>query len=185
MQLGKLAKWGLSSVRVVVAKPWLASRLQLHRCRKTLYLGQGVHLMVEPDGRMEVGTGASIEYSPRLQVRSYETICVWDYVYMTTKADSMVSEFIEMGTHAMADSNICTFNHDNYAGGVRCEQRMAPVHLDKHFLFWFNALVSRGVAVVHRILSGNMLSRIRSSSRKPMSAIQRGSSALLPRRTVA
>lgn len=183
MPLGKLIKWGASSLRVAAAKLRLGSRLRLHRGGKPVYLGHGVRLMVQPGGRMELGAGVYIDDSSRLQVNSGATMRVGDYVYMNTNVCVVAVECIEIGSHAMVDSNVCIDDHDHVfdTDGVHSELKTAPIHIGVRCWLGSNAIVTRGITVANRIIADVELSRARSSSQEPMLAIRRGSYMLPPR----
>lgn len=177
MPLGKLVKWGASSVRVAAAKLRLGSRLGLPRGGKPVYLGRGVRLMVEPGGRMELGAGAYIDDRSRLQVGSGARMRVGDHVYMNTNVRAVAAQSIDIGGHTMLGPNVCVYDHDHEfdADGVHGGLKAAPVRIGERCWIGANALVTRGVTISDRILAGGgASSRARSWSRGSMPATRRG-----------
>lgn len=177
MLLGKLIKWGTSSLRVVVAKLQLGSRLRLHRGGKPVYLGHGVRLMVQPGGHMELGAGAYIDDSSRLQVNSSATMRVGDCVYMNTNVCVVAAECIEIGSHMMIGPNVCIYDHDHVfdTDGMHSELKTAPGHIGEHCRVGSGAIVTCGTKLASRIIAGVVSPCSRSLSQGPMSVIRRGS----------
>lgn len=156
MNVGKLVKWGASTLRVAAAKVRLGSRLRLPRGGKPVYLGRGVRLMVEPGGVLELGEGCYIDDRSRLQVQGGARMRLAPFVYLNTNVRMVAAESVTVGEHTLMGPNVCVFDHDHAfdAQGVHADVKTAPIAIGSHCWLGANAMVTRGVSVGDRILIG-------------------------------
>lgn len=154
--ISKCWKWIASFARVAVAKFRLGNRLELPASGKPIYLGRGVRLQVQPNGKLVLGSGCYFDDYSRIQVSANATLKCRNHVYCNTNVRINANESITIGDHTMIGPNVCIFDHDHVfdSEGVHADLTSSPISIGNRCWIAANSVVTRGVSLCDGILIG-------------------------------